>query len=58
MAEDEPKQDEERKSSPPGDFVSDDLRAQTARFLDELKRRLQRARAEQGPRLVPPKRHG
>jgi hypothetical protein len=58
MAEDEPKQDEERKSSPPGDFVSDDLRAETARFLDELKRRLQRARAEQDPRLGSPRRRG
>jgi hypothetical protein len=43
---------------PPGDFVSDDLRKQTERFLEDLMRRLRAARAEQGPRLGPPKRRG
>jgi hypothetical protein len=44
-----------KQEPPPGDFVSDDLRRQTERFLEDLMRRLQNARAEQGPRLGPPK---
>jgi hypothetical protein len=54
----EDKQHEERfraESSPPGDFISEDLRAQTASFLDEVKRRLLRAAAEAQPKLGPPK---
>jgi hypothetical protein len=47
-----------KRSSPPGDFVSDDLRANTARFLEELKQRLRTARAHQAPRLGPPRRRG
>jgi len=47
---------DEPESSPPGEFVSDDLRAQTARFLDELKRRLQGQKPELQPKLGPPKR--
>jgi hypothetical protein len=58
MTDEEPQRDEKRESPPPGDFVSDDLRAQTAHFLEELKRRLRRARAEHGPRLGPPNRSG
>jgi len=46
---------EEPESTPPGHFVSDDLRAQTARFLDELKKRLRREIAEE-PKLGPPPR--
>jgi hypothetical protein len=49
MAEKKPE-----KSAPPGDFVSDDQRAQTANFLDELRKRLKRVRSEE-PKLGPPK---
>jgi hypothetical protein len=45
---------EEPESSPPGDFVSEDLRAQTARFIDELKKRLGRDKTEE-PKLGPPR---
>jgi len=45
-----------KRDSPPGEFISDDLRAETARFLDELKRRLSREPAEDEPKLGPPKR--
>jgi hypothetical protein len=54
---DEPKQ-EEPESAPPGYFVSDDLRTQTARFLDEVKKRLRREKAESEPKLGPPRRRG
>jgi hypothetical protein len=47
---------EEPESSPPGHFVSDDLRAQTARFLDELKKRLNREKSDSEPKLGPPPR--
>jgi len=40
---------------PPGHFVSDELRTETARFLDELKKRLGRSKAEE-PKLGPPRR--
>jgi hypothetical protein len=39
---------------PPGYFVSDELRAQTARFLEELRKRIRREKAEPGPKLGPP----
>jgi hypothetical protein len=39
---------------PPGHFVSDDLRDQTARFLEDLRRRIRREKAEPGPKLGPP----
>jgi hypothetical protein len=45
---------EEPESTPPGHFVTDDLRAQTARFLDELKKRLRREKAQE-PKLGPPR---
>jgi hypothetical protein len=49
--------DEKRKkSTPPGHFVSDDQRTQTANFLDELRKRLKRNRAESEPKLGPPRR--
>jgi hypothetical protein len=50
---DEPKQDDP-ESSPPGDFVSEDLRSETARFIEELKKRLTREKPEE-PKLGPPK---
>jgi hypothetical protein len=39
---------------PPGQFISDDLRAQTANFLEELRKRLSREKSEPEPRLGPP----
>jgi hypothetical protein len=42
------------RPDPPGHFVSDDLRAQTAHFLDELRKRIRREKAEPGPKLGPP----
>jgi hypothetical protein len=45
---------EEPESTPPGTFVSEDQRSQTARFLDDLKKRLRREPAVE-PRLGPPK---
>lgn len=44
----------EPESSPPGQFVSEDLRAHTARFIEELKKRLGREKAEE-PKLGPPR---
>jgi hypothetical protein len=43
-----------REQWPPGHFVSDDLRDQTARFLEELRKRIRRDKAERGPKLGPP----
>lgn len=45
---------EESDPTPPGTFVSEDHRSQTARFLEELKKRLRREQAEQ-PKLGPPR---
>jgi hypothetical protein len=45
---------DEPESTPPGTFVSEDYRSQTARFLDELKKRLLREKAEE-PKLGPPR---
>jgi hypothetical protein len=48
-----------RKSSqePPGEFLSDDFRDDTSRFLDEVKRQIKRRKdPEPAPRLGPPKR--
>jgi hypothetical protein len=42
------------RSEPPGHFVSDDLRSQTAQFLDDLRKRIRREKAEPGPKLGPP----
>jgi hypothetical protein len=46
---------DEPESTPPGTFVSEDQRSQTARFLDELRKRLRREQAEE-PKLGPPPR--
>jgi hypothetical protein len=49
--------DKERKCArpePPGHFVSDDLRQQTAQFLEELRRRLKREKSPREPKLGPP----
>jgi hypothetical protein len=43
--------------TPPGDFLSDDLRDETARFLNEVKRRIKKDKEpKQEPRLGPPPR--
>jgi hypothetical protein len=44
---------EEPDTPPPGHFVLEDHRTQTARFLEELKKRLRREKAGE-PRLGPP----
>jgi hypothetical protein len=54
MADDEKQRKPE--STPPGDFVSDDLRKETIRFLDELRKRLQRKKSGSEPKLGPPRR--
>jgi hypothetical protein len=48
-----------RKSleEPPGEFLSDDFREDTSRFLDEVKRQIKRRKEpDQAPKLGPPKR--
>ena len=45
--------DEEPAGTPPGHFISEDLRVQTARFLEELRQRLRRDKADE-PKLRPP----
>jgi hypothetical protein len=54
MADDE--KHREPESTPPGHFVSDDLRKETTRFLDELRKRLTREKAQSEPKLGPPRR--
>jgi hypothetical protein len=55
MVVDEKEPNDERESTPPGHFVSDDLRQQTARFIDQLKKRLSREKPDSGPKLGPPR---
>jgi len=46
------------RTEPPGDFTSDELRDDTARFLDELRRRAERKRRREPhkkPGPPPPK---
>jgi hypothetical protein len=51
------RRDQEREPEPPGDFLSEDLRDATTRFLDEVKRQIaQRREMAKGPRLGPPRR--
>jgi hypothetical protein len=52
----EQKRKESKAAPPPGDFVSDDQRTQTANFLDELRKRLKRKTSAAEPKLGPPKR--
>lgn len=43
--------------TPPGDFVSDDLRDETARFIAEVKRRIRQSKgSKREPKLGPPRR--
>jgi hypothetical protein len=47
----------ERDLEPPGDFLSDDLRDATTRFLDDVKRQIeQRRELAKEPKLGPPRR--
>jgi hypothetical protein len=42
---------------PPGEFLSEDLREATTRFLDEVKRQIkQRRESKPEPKLGPPRR--
>jgi hypothetical protein len=52
------KKHDEPGSAPPGCFVSDDHRTQTARFLEELRKRLERQKPESETKLGPPRRPG
>jgi hypothetical protein len=54
-----PKSEQPRKKAPepPGEFLNEDLREATTRFLDEVKRQInQRRELVKGPKLGPPKR--
>ena len=44
------------KGSPPGEFLSEDLRDDTSRFLDEVKRQVSRRKQPDQPKLGPPQR--
>jgi hypothetical protein len=51
------KSPQEPAVEPPGDYLSDDFRDDTTRFLDEVKRQIKwRKEPEPAPRLGPPKR--
>ena len=44
------------EANPPGEFLSEDLRDDTTRFLNEVKRQVSRRKQpEKHPRLGPPK---
>jgi hypothetical protein len=49
-------EEKQEKPVPPGDFVSDDQRTQTAHFLEELRERLKRKGSDSEPKLGPPPR--
>ena len=52
-----PKSPQEPADKPPGEFLSDDFRDDTTRFLDEVKRQIKRRKEPQpAPKLGPPKR--
>jgi hypothetical protein len=51
------KQSRKNESETPGEFLSEDLRDATTRFLDEVKRQIeQRKEARPEPKLGPPNR--
>jgi hypothetical protein len=54
---DKPNRPRQEEPEPPGDFLSEELREATTRFLDEVKRQI-RQRRELGrePKLGPPRR--
>jgi hypothetical protein len=52
-----PKSPSRKEPEPPGDFLNEDLREATTRFLDEVKRQIrQRREPAQQPKLGPPRR--
>jgi hypothetical protein len=51
------KSPEEQAAKPPGEFLSDDFRDDTSRFLDDVKRQIKRRKEpDPAPKLGPPKR--
>jgi hypothetical protein len=57
MTDREEKHRTKRAETPPGDFLSDDLREETARFLEEVKRRIKKGKeSTEELRLGPPAR--
>lgn len=45
------------EGKPPGEFLTEDLRQETARFLHEVKRQIKRRKEpDEKPKLGPPKR--
>jgi hypothetical protein len=51
------KRETEDMPEPPGEFLSDDLRDATSRFLDEVKRQVRwRRESDAEPKLGPPER--
>lgn len=53
----DPTKPRKQDPEPPGDFLSEELRDATTRFLDEVKRQIrQRREPANGPKLGPPKR--
>jgi hypothetical protein len=57
MADREDKPRPMDRKTPPGDFLSEDLRDETARFLDEVKRQIKtRKEPREEPKLGPPRR--
>jgi hypothetical protein len=56
MAE-KPRKPRKKEPEPPGEFLSEDLRDATTRFLGEVKRQIeQRKERKPGPKLGPPNR--
>jgi hypothetical protein len=54
---DKPRSPRRKEPQPPGDFLSEDLREATTRFLDEVKRQIQQRRElAKEPKLGPPRR--
>jgi hypothetical protein len=45
------------REPPPGDFTSDELREDTIRFLDELRRRAEKKQQREPRRPGPPPKH-
>jgi hypothetical protein len=57
MSDRDERQRPKGEGAPPGDFVSDDLRHETARFLAEVKRRIKNSTdGQREPKLGPPRR--
>jgi hypothetical protein len=57
MSDSEEKPRRKDEDTPPGDFLSEELRDETARFLDEVKRRINKRKEQnERPKLGPPDR--